>query len=84
MIDMSATGIFIDVPDSLVAGTKLELSMEWTGLYHGRQTMRLFLIASVTRVERRGTALRILSHRFRDVTSQRVRLQRSEKKLAVA
>jgi PilZ domain len=84
MLNMSASGIFIDVPDSLVVGAKLELSMEWTGLYHGRQTMRLFVIATVIRSDKRGVALRILSHRFRDVNSPRVRFQRTEKKLAVA
>ena len=84
MLNMSATGIFIEVADSLMVGTKLELSMEWTGLYHGRQTMRLFLIASVLRTGLQGVALRILGHRFRDLSSPRVRIQRTEKKLAVA
>ena len=84
MLNMSASGMFIDVPDSLVAGAKLELSMEWTGLYHGRQSMRLFVTATVIRADKHGVALRILSHRFRDVSAPRVRLQHPEKKLAVA
>jgi hypothetical protein len=71
VLNMSASGIFIQVPESLAAGTKLELSMDWTGLYHGRQSMRLFLIASVTRTGAQGVAMRILSHRFRDANPAR-------------
>ncbi|MEI9977094.1 MAG: hypothetical protein WDO73_36610 [Ignavibacteriota bacterium] len=79
---MSASGILIHVPNSVAVGAKLELSMEWSGLYHGRQAMRLFLIAVVTRIDDRGTALRILSHRFRDVSAVRVRFQRVQRAVA--
>lgn len=81
-LNMSASGILIHVPDSLSVGAKLELSMEWTGLYHGRQTMRLFLIAAVTRIDGRGVGLRILSHRFRDMSPARVRFQRVQSAVA--
>jgi hypothetical protein len=83
-LDMSASGIFIDIPEPIALGAKLELAMDWTGLYHAREKMRLFLVASVTRTDRRGVALRILTHRFRDMSPARVRLGRAEKKLAVA
>ena len=83
-LDMSAGGILVHLPEPVAIGTKLELAMEWTGLYHGRQAMRLFLVASVTRRDERGAALRILSHRFRDVTPARVRIPRADKNLAVA
>jgi len=84
MLDMSAGGLLIQVPEPLAAGARLELAMDWTGLYHGRQAMRLWLIAAVTRTGRRGAGLRILSHRFRDAGPARVRVPRSEKNLAVA
>jgi hypothetical protein len=58
--------------------------MDWTGLYHGRESVRLFVIAQVTRTGARGTALRILSHRFRDVTPARVRPERAVRNLALA
>jgi hypothetical protein len=80
---MSGAGILIDLP-SVAIGTKLELAMDWTGLYHGREAMRLFLLASVTRHDARGVALRILSHRFRDAIPARVRIPRADKNLAVA
>ncbi len=80
MLNMSATGILIQVPDSLAIGSKLELSMDWTGLYHGRQNMRLFLIAAVTRSGDKGVALRILSNRFRDVSP--FRFQRAQTAVA--
>jgi hypothetical protein len=84
MLNMSASGLLIGIPGPATAGTKLELAMDWTGLYHGRQTMRLFLVAQVTRTGARGTALRILSHSFRDVTPARVRPERAVRNLAVA
>ena len=84
MLNMSAGGVLVQIPEPLAAGTKLELAMDWTGLYHGRQAMRLFLVTAVTRIDRRGAGLRILSSRFRDGSTARVRLPRGEKNLAVA
>jgi hypothetical protein len=69
---MSASGVLIDIPERLAVGTKWELAMDWTGLYHGRQAMRLFLTAAVTRTGSGGTALRILSARFREASPTRV------------
>lgn len=83
-LNMSAGGLLIQIPESLAAGTRVEVAMDWTGLYHGRQAMRLFLTAAVVRWGRQETALRILSHRFRDVSPVGVRLTRNEKSLAVA
>jgi len=83
-LNMSASGILIDIPERIAAGGKLELAVDWTGLYHDRQMMRLYLIASVTRTGRHGTALRILSHRFRDVSPMHAGVRRAEKNLAVA
>ena len=81
-LNMSAGGVLIDIPERLAVGTKWELAMDWTGLYHGRQTMRLYLIAAVTRSGARGVALRILSHRFRDANPTRVRMQRAQQAVA--
>jgi c-di-GMP-binding flagellar brake protein YcgR len=83
-LDMSAGGILIYLPEPVAIGTKLELAMDWTGLYHGRQAMRLFLVSAVARLDGRGVALRILSHRFRDIAPTRVRIPRADKNLAVA
>ena len=83
-LNMSSRGILIDIPEAIAVGRKLELAMDWTGLYHDRQMMRLFLTASVTRTGPQGIALRILTHRFRDVSPMRVRVRRAEKNLAVA
>ena len=84
MLDMSAGGIGIAAPEKLAAGAKLEIVMEWTGLYHGREAMRLYVVAAVVRTGISATGLRILDHRFRDVSPGRVRLPRRDKNLAVA
>ena len=84
LIDMSATGVRVEIPETVTEGTVLEFVMDWTGLYHGKATVRLFLTASVVRVDARGTALRILSHQFRDVRPSVLRPRRVERNLAVA
>ena len=82
LIDMSATGLRVEIPETLAEGTMLEFVMDWTGLYHGKSSVRLFLTASVVRVDARGTALRILKHQFRDARPAVVRPR--ERNLAVA
>jgi hypothetical protein len=82
--NMSAGGILVQLPESVSVGCKLELAIDWPGLYHDREKMRLFMIASVARIGSDGIALAIHSHRFRDMSLPRVRLRRSDKKLAVA
>lgn len=81
-LDMSARGIRVDIPESMPVGSRLELSMDWPGLFHGVEMVRLFLLASVRRVDGRGVALRILRHRF--FGSPRVRSLRGDEEQAVA
>jgi hypothetical protein len=83
-LNMSADGILVQLGETVAVGAKLELAMEWPGLYHGRDKMRLFLTAAVTRCEAGRTAFRIVKHRFREVTAPRVRLPRTDKNRAVA
>jgi len=82
--NMSAGGLLIDIHEELAVGTRLEIAMDWTGLYHGTDMVRLCLAASVTRVDGRGTALRTLSHQFRSKRSKVDRDRRPERRLAVA
>ena len=83
LIDMSATGLRIEIPETVATGTMLEFAMEWTSLYHGRP-VRLFLTGSVVRVDAGGTALRIVSHQFHDVRPRVLHPRRVERNLAVA
>jgi hypothetical protein len=83
-LDMSAGGILIDIPQTMPIASILELAMDWPGLYHGKPTVRLFLTASVARIDGRGTALCILSHEFRDVHPAVIRSERLERNLVVA
>jgi hypothetical protein len=81
-VDMSAGGILIDIPETLPVGSRLELAMDWPGLYHGKPMVLLSLTASVVRVDLRGTALRILNHQFRDVSAVATGPRRWERNLA--
>ena len=83
-LDMSVGGILIDIPPAIAVGATLELAIDWTGLYHGKPMIRLILIGSVMRTDSRGTALRILSHQFRDVYPALIPARRPERNLAVA
>uniref|UniRef100_Q01XU7 Type IV pilus assembly PilZ n=1 Tax=Solibacter usitatus (strain Ellin6076) TaxID=234267 RepID=Q01XU7_SOLUE len=84
LIDMSATGLRVEIPETITVGTTLEIAMEWTGLYHGRSAVLLFLTATAVRVDAGGTALRIVRHQFRDARPAVVRPRRVERNLAVA
>jgi hypothetical protein len=81
-VDMSARGIRIDIPETMPKGSRLELSMDWPGLYHGADMVRLLLVGYVTRVDGQGVALRILKHRF--FVPAVVRSRHAEGKRAVA
>ena len=64
-VDMSARGMLLQTEEPMPAGLILEVDMEWPGLYHDKPMVRLHLLGSVTRADRRGTALRMLRCEFR-------------------
>lgn len=70
-IDMSAGGITIEIGRPLEPGIEVEMVLDWPGLYHGRQRMRLYLWGEVLRSSHESTAVRILSHEFRDAAAAR-------------
>jgi len=80
-VDMSVGGILIDRRERVPRGSMLELDIEWPGLYHDKPMVHLLLIGAVTRVERRGTVLRILRHEFR-YGGQKI--EGAERRVAVA
>jgi len=63
-VNMSGTGILVGIPDELAVGARVEIAMDWPGVYHGAEKVRLFLLASVARVDASGTALRIHQRQF--------------------
>jgi len=71
-VDISARGMLLDIPDSPPAGSRLEVDMDWPGVYFGRKKVRLFVIGMVTRVDERGTALRFARHEFRSLDAGRL------------
>ena len=83
-LDMSVGGILIDTPEAVPVGSTVELAIDWLGLYHGKPRVCLLVIGSVVRNDGRGTALRILSHEFREVCTAMVPSRRTERNLAVA
>jgi hypothetical protein len=83
-LDMSVGGILIDTPEGVPVGSMVELAIDWVGLYHGKPMVHLLVIGSVVRNDDRGTALRILSHEFRDVRSAVIPSRHRERNLAVA
>jgi PilZ domain len=87
-LDISASGVQIEIPEAMPVGSRLELVMDWPGLYHCRPVVRLFLTASVMRTvaDTNGTciALRILNHLFGDVRPAAVRPPGAARTQAVA
>jgi hypothetical protein len=70
-IDMSAGGAAIEIGRVLEEGTEMELVLDWPGIYHGKQRMRLILWGEVLRSTESGTSLKILSHQFRNAATER-------------
>lgn len=69
-VNMSARGLLATFSGPLRIGDRIELYMNWLGAYFDRDIVRLHLTAIVVRTEERGTALRILTHRFSDIQAQ--------------
>lgn len=70
--DMSAGGIAIEIGKVLETGVEVELVLDWPGLYHGRQRMRLFVWGEVVRSDESVTAVRIVTHEFREAAAKAV------------
>ena len=70
-VNMSGGGVAIAIERVLEAGAEVEMVMDWPGIYHGRQRMRLFVWGEVLRSDERFTALRIVSHEFREAAPVR-------------
>jgi hypothetical protein len=70
-IDMSAGGIAIEIGRLLDPGAEVEMVLDWPGLYHGRQRMRLYVWGEVLRSSPECTAVKILSHEFKDAALAR-------------
>jgi PilZ domain len=83
-LDMSAGGILINIPEAASLDSRLELLIDWPGLYHGKPMVHLVLVGSVVRHDHRGTAIRIVSHEFRPVRPGVVTSRRTERNFAAA
>ena len=66
-VNMSAAGILLAADRAFPPGAQVELSLDWPGLYHDADRMRLVVNAAVVRSEGKRTALRILQHEFLQV-----------------
>jgi hypothetical protein len=78
---MSAGGIFMNATEAVLVGSTLELEIDWPGLYHDKPMVHLLVTGSVVRNDGRGTALRIVSHQFRQVRPALVPPRRAERNL---
>src|ERR1700739_1682798 len=54
-LEISSVEIVIDIPEALAVNTKVELSIDWPGLYHGTDMMNLWATGFVTQVDQGGT-----------------------------
>ncbi len=66
-VNMSAAGILMVAERSFQPGAQIELSLDWPGLYHDAEKMRLVVSATVVRSQGSRTAVRILQHEFLEV-----------------
>ena len=83
IVDMSASGVLVQIAETLETGSILELELDWTGLYHAKP-VRLLVTGPVVRTDALGTAIHIAHHEFQELGPSAVRPRRAERTLAVA
>jgi hypothetical protein len=71
-VDMSASGLNVELDRDLPIGARLEITMNWPGVYHGVERTRLTLSARVVRCADSRAALKIYSSQFRPTAIPRV------------
>ena len=64
-VDISSSGVLFAPGRTYPQGAAAELFIEWPVLYENVLPMRLAVVGLVVRSDRRGTAVRILRHRFK-------------------
>ena len=85
VLDMSATGIRFETANPLPEGAVIDVVLDWPGIYHGRDEVRLFLKGTVCRIGLEGVALEITGHDFRFAPAGIPnRLGLTQRRLAVA
>ncbi len=83
-LNMSASGVLIEIPETKPVGSILELAIDWPGLYYDKPMVRLFLTGAVSRTDGRSIALRTLRHEFCDVPASVARAKIQPGNRAVA
>jgi hypothetical protein len=64
-VDISSTGVLLNTLEACPEGTAAELSIDWPAHPENMFTVQLRLVGSVVRTDSRGTAIRIIRHRFK-------------------
>jgi hypothetical protein len=64
-IDISHTGVLLNVQEPYPVGAAADLSIEWPAPAEGGIALQLRLIGSVVRSDNRGTAFKILRYGFK-------------------
>jgi hypothetical protein len=63
-VEMSAVAVVLDLDHPVQNASRIELSLEWLGLYHGCESAQLRVYGQVVSTEGRRAEVRILQHRF--------------------
>jgi hypothetical protein len=63
-VEMNTTGILLELDHTLPAAARIDLTLDWPGLYHNAGSARLRISGQVLRVDGRSVEVRILSHYF--------------------
>lgn len=64
-VNMSAEGMLVDLCRATEPGTRIELSIDWPGLYHGAVRVRLMVTAKVLRTDGHRVGVKVLDAVFR-------------------
>ncbi len=69
-LNLSAGGVLLALDRPAPAGCRLVANLQWPGVYHGVDRVRLIVSGQVVRVNGASAALRIFSHRFQTAESR--------------
>jgi hypothetical protein len=63
--DICSGGVYIDTPDLLPVGKRIQLSLDWPAELDGRHALRLIITGKVLRCSQQGAAVSILRYEYR-------------------
>jgi len=67
VVNMSRNAVLVSAKHGVYVGKRMELSIEWPSLLHGRIPLRFVAAGEVVRFDASGFVVKLFGHQFRTV-----------------